>query len=60
MPDDMVLPTVMITATWASEARVLVQGLTRQDRPDDEAQRELDKTIRTIKPISQAAIGKSV
>ncbi|KAE8374441.1 hypothetical protein BDV26DRAFT_42707 [Aspergillus bertholletiae] len=32
-----------------SEARILVQGHTRQDRPDDEAQKKLDKTIRTIK-----------
>ncbi|KAL2821704.1 hypothetical protein BDW59DRAFT_164043 [Aspergillus cavernicola] len=30
------------------EARILVQGLTRQDRPE-EVQRKLDKTIRTIK-----------
>ncbi|OGM47375.1 hypothetical protein ABOM_003812 [Aspergillus bombycis] len=32
-----------------SEARILVQGLIRQDTPDDEAQRKLDKTIETIK-----------
>ncbi|KAE8377304.1 hypothetical protein BDV26DRAFT_281932 [Aspergillus bertholletiae] len=32
-----------------SEARILVQGHTRQDGPDDEAQKKLDRTIRTIK-----------
>lgn len=39
----------MIVKMWSSEARILVQGPTRQDRPDDEAQRELEKTIGTIK-----------
>ncbi|KAE8398820.1 hypothetical protein BDV37DRAFT_275758 [Aspergillus pseudonomiae] len=32
-----------------SEARILVQGLTRQGTPEDEVQQKLDKTIRTIK-----------